>query len=121
MRSILVVDDNEDMRTLLTNLLVTNGFKVDLAQDSEIAFEILSRLKPDLILLDIRLPKLNGLEMLKRIKENNPEAKVILLTAYSSISSRNKAVEYGANDYVTKPFDNYELLNRINLLMGKES
>ena len=69
---------------------------------------------PDLVLLDIRLPKLNGIEVLKRIKEIDEGIKVILITAYSNLSSRNKAVEYGANDYLTKPFDNNDLLERIS-------
>jgi len=118
MKSILVVDDNQDMRILLTNLLASNGYKVELAHDSELDFEILSKNFPDLILLDIRLPKLNGLQMLKKIKEKNQQVKVILLTAYSNISSRRKAVEYGADDYLTKPFDNSELLSRIDLVLA---
>lgn len=114
MKSILIVDDNQDMRFLLENILVIHGYNVDTVDDGERAVKYLEDVVPDLVLLDIRLPKLNGIEVLKKIKEKDENIKVILLTAYSNIASRNKSIEFGANDYITKPFDNDELLVRIN-------
>lgn len=113
MTNILVIDDNADMRYLLENLLSTNGFTVNLAKDSEEAFSCFDKSIPDLVILDLRLPKMNGIEILKKIRERDIVSKVIILTAYSNLDNRNKAIQYGADGYLTKPFDNNELLANI--------
>jgi len=120
MATILVIDDNLDMRFLLNNLLTENGFFVETAEDGVIALEMMGLNKPDLVLLDLRLPKLSGLEVLQIIKEQDIHAKVILLTAYSNLGNRTNAITLGADDYLTKPFDNNELVTRINHVLNVE-
>jgi DNA-binding response OmpR family regulator len=118
MAQILVVDDNSDMRFLLKNLLLNNGYQIDIADNGLAALQKIEQGNYDLVLLDIRLPKLNGLSVLERVKENNHELKVIIITAYSNIANRTTALINGADGYLTKPFDNSFLLKKINEIIN---
>ncbi len=109
-KTILVVDDEEDMRWLLSTIIGTEGLKVDLAANGEEALDYLRQSIPDLVLLDIRMPKLDGLQTLQKIKETLPPLPVIMLTAHGDIRSTVKAMKLGAYDYLTKPFDNEEIV-----------
>lgn len=80
------------------------------ATSGEEALSILNDLKPDLVIMDVRMPKMDGLEVLEKIKESHPQIQVIMMTAYSTTEKAIQAIKLGAYDYLTKPFDNDELL-----------
>jgi DNA-binding NtrC family response regulator len=103
--SILVVDDELSVRDSLTKWFVEDGYKVDAAPD---ATEALKKLKPgvwDIIFLDIRLPGIDGMELQQRIKRIDPDATIIMITAYATVDTAVKSLKEGAYDYVTKPVD----------------
>jgi DNA-binding NtrC family response regulator len=111
--NILVVEDEELMRSILRQLLETEGYRVLTADSAETALEIFSTEEIDLILTDIKMPGMDGLEMLDQIKIVDEEAIVIIMTAYSSVDSAIAALRKGAYDYITKPFVNEDLLQTI--------
>ncbi len=113
--NILIVDDNTENLTLLSNLLKEEGFNVFPADSGELALASLDERKPDLILLDIRMKGIDGFEVCRRIKQNRElvEIPIIFLTVASDISDKLEGFRLGAVDYVTKPFQKEELLARI--------
>lgn len=115
---ILIVEDNPDMQNFL-KFLLHKHYNVHLASDGEEGFNTASELQPDLIISDVMMPVMNGYEMTKKIKEDNllKRTPVIMLTAKSDISSKIEGIEYGADDYLTKPFNSKELLTRIRMLL----
>ena len=116
MAKILLVEDNEMNRDMLSRRLMRKGFDVEMALDSQQGVDMAKSLSPDLILMDLSLPVLDGWEATKAIKgdpktENIP---VIALTAHAMAGDREKALEAGANEYDTKPVDFKRLLGKIN-------
>ena len=101
---ILVADDEPSMREFLDIMLKKEGYKVSLASNGEEVAKLAENDLFDLVLLDIRMPKLDGLSALKKIKANAPETVVIMITAYASADTAIKAMKEGAYDYITKPF-----------------
>ena len=112
---ILVVDDEADISTILTVTLRRAGYEVASAADGIEAIEAIHRQAPDLILLDVMMPRSDGLETLKRIRQHPPTAQVpvIMLTARAGLADKMKGFERGADDYVAKPFEARELSLRI--------
>jgi len=112
---ILVVDDEFESRTLLAELLTSEGYEVRAADGGPLALVSLGVNRPDLILLDIRMPQMDGFEVCQRIKENNDarEIPVIFLSSSTDVSERVKGFRLGAVDYVSKPFQKDELLARV--------
>jgi DNA-binding NtrC family response regulator len=107
---ILIVDDEEQMRDLLLKVLDKNGYQVSAAGDGEQALALLEKEPVDLVVTDVRLPGIGGLEALKAIKELNPDIVVIIMTAFGSIDQAVQAVKDGAYDYINKPFKIDEML-----------
>ncbi len=107
-RSVLVVDDEVGARESL-KMILKNDYEVFLAKNAEEAFLQVKTHSPDLILLDIILPDLDGLKVLEKIKQNDPDVIVIMITATKTVKTAVEAMKLGANDYVTKPFDIDEL------------
>src|SRR5574341_2214938 len=107
---ILVVDDEEQMRELLTKVLEKNGYQVAASEDGAQALALLEREPVDLVVTDVRMPALGGMEALRAIKELNPETVVIIMTAFGSIDQAVQAVKEGAYDYINKPFKIDEML-----------
>lgn len=105
MTKILVVDDAQFMRVRLTKLLVGQGYEVVEAENGEEAVQTYQVERPDAVLMDITMPHKDGLEALADIREIDPQAKVIMLTALGQESMVVQAVQAGARDYVVKPFD----------------
>ncbi|MBU8934057.1 MAG: sigma-54 dependent transcriptional regulator [candidate division Zixibacteria bacterium] len=109
MANILVVDDKDSMRNMLTETLKDEGYRVDSAIDGRRALELVRNKSYDLILTDLRMPEVDGLEVLSSIKEIDAEASVIVMTAYGTIEDAVSAMKEGAYDFVTKPLDTEHL------------
>ncbi|MCK4386043.1 MAG: response regulator, partial [candidate division Zixibacteria bacterium] len=105
MPSILVIDDKDSMRQMLSKTLELEGYEVEAAKDGERGLEKAKEKRYDLVLADLKLPKMDGLEVLSTLKELDPEVAVIMMTAYGTIESAVKSMKEGAFDFVTKPFD----------------
>ena len=117
---ILVVEDEKDLNNIITKHLKKNNFSVDSVFNGEEALEYLDYGTYDLIILDIMLPKVNGYEVIKKLRENKNETAVLMLTARDSIEDKIKGVDLGADDYLIKPFDFGELLARIRALVRRK-
>jgi DNA-binding NtrC family response regulator len=107
---ILVVDDEEQMRDLLAKVLERKGYEVSVCGDGAEALALLEREPADLVITDVRMPGLNGMEALRAIKELNHEIVVLIMTAFGSIDQAVQAVKEGAYDYINKPFKIDEIL-----------
>lgn len=104
METILVVDDEQGMRELLTVLLEHQGYRVIIASDGEQALELIAHQSPDLVISDVRMPRMDGIGLLTGIRKTDPHLPVIMVTAYASMDSTIQAMRLGAHDYITKPF-----------------
>ncbi len=107
--SILVVDDELMMRKLVEKILSRDGFQVTLASDGNEALAILAQKKVDIVISDIKMPGLNGFELLQAVKKEYPSIAVIMMTAYGDTYSVKDALLLGADEYVTKPFRSQEI------------
>jgi len=118
---ILVADDEQSMREFLDIMLKKEGYKVSLASNGEEVVKLIDNDLFDLVLMDIRMPKLDGISALKRIKSIAPETVVIMITAYASADTAIKAMKEGAYDYITKPFKVEEIKLIINNALEKKN
>lgn len=112
-KRILVADDEKNMRWALQKALSKEGYLVDLAEDGQEALERLRTELPDLAILDYKMPKMDGMAVLQELRKSSPDLPVIMLTAHGSIDHAVLAVQAGASDYMTKPFDLDELKARV--------
>ena len=106
---IFIVDDELVMRKSLSGWLERDGYEVDTAESGEEAIEKLKKTRFDLLLVDIKMEGISGLDVLKHVRENDPDLAVVMITAYGSISTAIEAMKNGAHDYLLKPFDPDEL------------
>ncbi len=122
MKKVLIVDDEEKIREIVRMNLELAGYECMEAEDGEKAIQILNKIEPDIVLLDIMLPKLDGYQIAESfIKKDIP---VIFLTAKESVTDKVKGLKLGADDYIVKPFEAMELLARIETVLrrkGRES
>lgn len=120
MLKILLVEDNELNRDMLSRRLTRKGFEIVLAEDGQQGLEMASREAPDLILMDMSLPVLDGWETTRRLKadEKTRHIPIIALTAHAMSSDRDKAFAAGCDDYGTKPVELPELLKKIEVLLA---
>jgi DNA-binding response OmpR family regulator len=116
---VLVVEDEEDVRGLLLELLGRAGYLVTEAPDGRTALRVLFDARPDLVLLDVNMPHLDGWETLERIRDVT-DVPVIMLTARGGELEKVRALKGGADDYVTKPFGRQELLARVEAVLHHE-
>ena len=116
----MVVDDNPDIVTIVKTILEGKGYGVQSAYSGQEVFNLLKEQKPDLIVLDIMMPQMDGLEVLTRLKgePSTSTIPVILLTAKVQYEDVLGGYKMGADYYITKPFTSTQLLNGINLLLG---
>ncbi len=114
MEKILVVDDEQSLRDVLSIMLKRAGYAVTSAMDGEEAIELLNKEIFDLVITDLRMPKIDGMEVLKAVKSASPETVVLIITAFASAESAVEAMKQGAYDYLTKPFqvDEVQLIIR---------
>jgi two-component system alkaline phosphatase synthesis response regulator PhoP len=117
--NILVVEDEEALRMTLRDRLQSEGYVVDLADDGEQGYEKATRLPFDLIILDIMLPRCNGLDVCRGIRLAGLATPILLLTARGQTVDKVVGLKLGADDYVTKPFDTMELMARIEVLLRR--
>lgn len=112
--TVLIVDDEDATRNLCRDVVAGSGQRTRTASTTEQAIEILDQFPIDLLITDLRVPQIGGLELLKRVRESHPQTAVIVLTQYGTIESAVEATRLGAADYVTKPFHVPELRNKID-------
>ncbi|MES5928093.1 response regulator [Bacillus cereus group sp. MG9] len=117
---ILVVEDELDLQEALAEGLRIEGYAVDTCSNGEDAYELAYVENYDLIILDLNLPKMDGLKVLEKLREENKELKVLILSARSSVNDKVKGLDIGANDYLTKPFEFEELEARIRNLLRRK-
>lgn len=120
MKKILIADDEKNMRWILEKNLKDEGFNVIEAADGEEAFELFLDQEPDMAILDYRMPGIDGMEVLKRIKTINEKVPVIMITAHGSTDAAVEAMKLGAIDYISKPFDIEELKMTIKKALNIE-
>jgi two-component system chemotaxis response regulator CheY len=118
---ILIVDDSFYMRTMLKNVLTDAGYEVvGEAANGQQAIELAASTKPDLITLDVILPDNTGLDVLKGIRENDPDVKVVMCSAVGQEVIVNEALESGASAYIVKPFSEEKVLEIVGGALGAE-
>lgn len=118
-RTILVIEDDPDIRATVHTLLSTDGYKVEMAEDGLLGLERAFLLKPDLILMDLRLPGLPGAELCKRLRAGRYNSPIVVISAASDEFDKVLLLELGADDYVVKPFGARELLARIKAILRR--
>lgn len=116
---VLIVDDAPDTREIIQKLLLYEGYEVITASTGEEGVEKTEAEKPDVIMMDINLPGINGAEALRRIKEINPIQCVIMLTAYATLDNAIQALKEGASNFIKKPFENEHLVHTVNQTLEK--
>ncbi|MCF8050462.1 MAG: response regulator [Desulfobacterales bacterium] len=118
-RKILIVDDEPNIVVPLQFLMEQNGYQVKIAESGEAAIDLMERFRPDLVLLDIMLPGVNGLEVCQMLREDPElkETKIVLVSALGRDVDMAKGMAMGADAYITKPFSNREIVARVNELL----
>ena len=118
---ILVVEDEPDMNRLIIKTLKKEGYSADGCQNGEDALVYLAGAEYDTILLDVMMPKLDGFSLLQKIRHQGMDVPVLMLTARDAVSDRVKGLDYGADDYLVKPFDFDELTARIRAMTRRQA
>ena len=113
-KKVLVADDEAIILKVIHQELINEGYEVDIVHDGEEACTKVREKKYDLVILDNKMPKVNGIDVLKKIKKFNPKIVVIMMTAFGTINNAVEAMKFGAYDYLTKPFDNNDLINKVS-------
>ncbi|MFH1062910.1 MAG: sigma-54 dependent transcriptional regulator [Candidatus Omnitrophota bacterium] len=117
---ILVVDDEQGMRQFLNKLLIDNGYKVTTAENGNVALELIEKQVPDLAIIDFKMPGMDGLQLLSKIKAKFPQVIVIMMTAYGTMENAIRAIKSGAYDYLSKPFEIEAILIVIDKALEKK-
>lgn len=116
---ILVVEDDVRLASLLQRGLEESGMEVLVAYDGELAQKLFDNTNPDLVITDLILPEINGLDLCKQLRNKNPQTPIIMLTALGTTDDKVEGFDAGADDYLVKPFDFRELLARIKTLLKR--
>ena len=116
---ILIVDDESDLRNLLNHILTQAGYEVMEAPDGEAALNILRKEKFDIAFLDIQMPNVNGIQVLKHLQKNSPSTKAIMLTGYANLKNAMEAKEFGASDFIGKPYKIEDILSTVQRLTNE--
>ncbi len=123
MKTILVIEDNEINQDLISRRLKKKGYKVELAGDGESGFELIKKLMPDLVLLDMNLPLLDGWQVAQicKITQSTKHIPIIALTAHAMSGAREKALDAGCDDYESKPINFDELMIKIEKFLQQKA
>ena len=119
MQTIIVIDDDESLRDTIGVLLEQEGFRTVLAADGKTGYENAMVLKPDMVLVDLRLPGMSGIEICKQLRASHMQTPIIVLSALGDEVDKVLLLEIGADDYLVKPFGTRELLARIHALLRR--
>ena len=120
-KKVLIVDDQNGIRILLMEVFNSEGYDTFQAANGKVALEFVRNESPDLVLLDMKIPGMDGLEILKYIKEINVDIKVIMMTAYGELDMIKEATDLGALMHFTKPFDIDEMRVAVNTQLKKDN
>lgn len=122
-RRILIVDDDPQIRKILERMLTQSPYEIQSAQDGLQALELVEKFRPHLIILDVMMPGLSGMEVCQKIRERFPkeEIQILMLTAKESQPDRRLALETGADDYITKPFHIASLARKIEYALNQQA
>ena len=118
MAKILIVDDTEFLRVRISKMLSGDGHEIVEAENGARAVEQYKLIHPDMVLMDITMPEMDGLSALKAIRSFDPKAKVIMLTALGQESVVLEAIKSGARDFIVKPFERERVINAISKILG---
>jgi DNA-binding NtrC family response regulator len=121
MKNILVIDDDYHMRVALSEALLGAGYSVCSAEDGRVAMESISKASYDLVITDVKMPYINGIDLLSRIKKDFASVPVVVITAYGTVEHAVSAMKEGAFDYIQKPFDADALYQVVQRALGSES
>ena len=117
--NILLVEDESTLAMIIKDTLEGQGFRIRLAKDGEEGLQSFFREKPDVLVADVMMPRMDGFEMVRRLRKTDSRTPVLFLTARSAINDVVEGFELGANDYLKKPFGMQELIVRIKALLGR--
>ncbi|MDE0584512.1 response regulator [Planococcus sp. 11815] len=118
MRKILIVDDQQGIRLLLKEVFEREGYETLIAGSGKEALELTQETCPDMVLMDMKMPGMDGIELLKRFKKRRHDCKVIMMTAYGEMGVIEESMNWGVVRYFTKPFDVFELRDAVRELIG---
>jgi len=118
MPKVLVVDDAQFMRMRCARLLTENGFEVVEAENGAQAIQVYQQQKPDVVLMDITMPEMDGLTALKELRSLHPDARVVMLTALGQQGIVIEAIKSGARDFIVKPFDTERVLTAVRKMLA---
>ena len=119
-KRILIVDDAAFMRMMIKNILIKNGYEIcGEAENGQMAIELYKELKPDLITMDITMPEMNGIEVVKAIRAFDPGANIIMCSAMGQQAMVMEAIQAGAKDFIVKPFQQDRILQAIGRVLAR--
>lgn len=118
---VLIVDDEQNITISVEFLMKREGYQVSVANDGENGLEMIRELKPDLVLLDVMMPRMNGFEVCEAVRKDPDLAgvKIVMLTAKGRSAEIEKGINLGADDYIPKPFSTRDLVKRVQELLGE--
>jgi DNA-binding response OmpR family regulator len=118
MATVLVADDDEMFRELVTEILTQGGYTVVRAEDGQAAWDLMQRKKVDIAVLDLNMPRMDGLELTRKVRDDAKykDLPILMLTVRAMVEDQVSGYERGADDYLTKPFDSQMLLARVKVL-----
>lgn len=118
--TIYVIDDEEILRNCLKDILTDEGYNVKSMIDGEEGLAVFAKQPADIVILDIKMPGMSGVEVLKNIKLLHPSTEVIMITGYATVSTAEESKKLGAFDYLTKPFDMSQIKNVIKKILAEK-
>ncbi len=118
---ILIVDDEPNMRESLKEILSDSGFACTVSEDGAQALEFMKSSRFDIVISDVKMPRVHGIDLLKSVKNNYPDTSILLITAFATVKQAVEAIKFGAEDYITKPFNPDDLIFVINGILDRKT